>query len=84
MNAMLHCSIWIVSMRVWQWYSLVLMGEMRIYSNEHVRKFSEAATRADFCKSGLIWSVLGWCSFQVGVVTKEDVAPEAVAELGQC
>lgn len=64
--------------------SLVLMGEMRIYSNEHVRKFSEAGTTADFCKPQLIWSVLGWCSYQEKVVTKEDVAPEAVADLGQC
>lgn len=81
---MLHRSIWVVSMTVWQWYSLVLTGEMRIYSNEHVRKFSEAGTRDDFCEPRLIWSVLGWCSYQVEVVTKEDVAPEAVAELGQC
>lgn len=58
--------------------------EMRNDPDEHVRPFTEAGTRTRFCKPQLLWSVLVWCSCQGDEVTKEDVAPETVAELGQC
>lgn len=61
----------------------VFVGEMKIYLNEHEWKFTEGKGWI-FFRPQLIWSVLGWWSFHVEEVTKEDVAPEAVAGLRQC
>lgn len=53
------------------------MGEIGIYLNEH-GKFTEGRIRAEFfflLWPQLVWSVMGWWSFQVEVATKDWVAP---------